>query len=115
MITFTHKYFLVVGLDLTIQYSLAQDDSAVNDATQSLIRQCISYARSRGLDDPYLYLNYALKEQDPYAGYGNSLHQSMRAVASKYDPGQAFQKLVPGGFKLWRDLSGVNRPETCCE
>jgi hypothetical protein len=28
--------------------------------------------------------------------------QNLRRTAGKYDPGQVFQRLVPGGFKLYR-------------
>lgn len=81
---------------------------------KSLIRQSITYAKSRGLYDPYLYLNYALKEQDPLKSYGIESYGNLKAVAAKYDPGQIFQRLVPGGFKLWRVWS-QNGEESCCE
>ena len=84
----------------------------MNNATQSLLRQSISYAKTRGLHDEYLYLNYALKEQDPLKSYGPDSYENLKQVARKYDPGRGFQDLVPGGFKLWR---GAENQETCCE
>lgn len=40
------------------------------------------------------YLNYAGPKQDPLAGYGTLA--DLKAVSRKYDPTQAFQRLVPG-------------------
>ncbi len=99
---------LITGLDLTIQWSEAQDDAAINAATESLLRQAIQYAKSQGQYNQYLYLNYALQQQDPIAGYGADNQAFLRAVSKKYDPRGIFQKLVPGGFKLYRTDS------TCC-
>ena len=33
-------------------------------------------------------------------GYGPSALGKIKAASAKYDVGQVFQKLVPGGFKL---------------
>ena len=98
----------VAGLDLTIQWSEASDDAAINAATQSLLRQAIQYAKSQGQYNPYLYLNYALQQQDPIAGYGKDNQAFLRRISKKYDPRGVFQKIVPGGFKLYRNDS------TCC-
>lgn len=46
------------------------------------------------------YLNYADKSQDPIASYGEANVELLRKVAARYDPGQVFQKLCPGGFKI---------------
>ena len=98
----------MTGLDLTIQWSDAGDDAAINAATQSLLRQAVQYAKSQAQYNQYLYLNYALQQQDPIAGYGPDNRAFLRAVSRKYDPRGVFQKLVPGGFKLYRNDS------TCC-
>lgn len=98
----------MLGLDLTIQWSNAKDDAAINVATQSLLRQAIQYAKTQGQYNQYLYLNYALQQQDPFAGYGRENQAFLGVVSKKYDPHGVFQKLVPGGFKLYRNDS------TCC-
>jgi hypothetical protein len=59
-----------------------------------------AYAESIGADNPYLYLDYADKTQDPLASYGSENVKKMKAVAKKYDPSGVFQNLVPGGFKI---------------
>ena len=106
------KYFFssdyLAGLDLTVQWSDASDDASVNNATQCLLRQGIEYAKQENLYKKYIYLNYAIEPQDPIAGYGNENREFLRKTSRKYDPQQVFQKLVPGGFKLYR------REEICC-
>ena len=98
----------LAGLDLTIQWSEAGDDAAINAATQTFVRQAIQYAKSQGKYNRYLYLNYALQQQDPIAGYGPENQAFLRMMSRKYDPRGVFQKLVPGGFKLYRNDS------VCC-
>lgn len=90
----------LVILDLTVQWSLAANTSAVNQASQTLINGVAAAAKQKGLLHPYIYLNYALKNQNPIAGYGQGNVANMKAMSKKYDPDQVFQKLVPGGFKL---------------
>jgi hypothetical protein len=57
-------------------------------------------AQTLGVDDPYLYLNYAASWQDPINSYGPASVANLQAVSRKYDPSGVFQKQVPGGFKL---------------
>ena len=101
----------LVWLDITVQWSSASSDTAISNATETLISQAIAYAKSQRLHNEYLYLNYALEQQDPIASYGQSNVDFLRGVSQRYDPQKVFQKLVPGGFKLWRD--GPNKA-TCC-
>jgi hypothetical protein len=51
-----------------------------------------------------VYLNYAGSGQDPLGSYGSDNVAFIRATAAKYDPTGAFQKHVPGGFKISRTL-----------
>lgn len=92
-----------LGLDITVQWSLSVDDAAIEIATESLLRQAIAYAESQNLYHRYLYLNYAMQGQDPIASYGPENVEFLRQVSRKYDHGGVFQRLVPGGFKLWRE------------
>lgn len=48
----------------------------------------------------WTYLSYADPSQDPLGSYGKENIKFLKDVADKYDPHQAFQKLVPGGFKI---------------
>ncbi|KLU85117.1 FAD binding domain-containing protein [Magnaporthiopsis poae ATCC 64411] len=58
------------------------------------------FAKTQGVDDKFLFLNYAGLNQSPLRSYGEKNLEFMRKVAAKYDPTQVFQNRVPGGFKL---------------
>ncbi|KAL8863616.1 MAG: hypothetical protein Q9178_000299 [Gyalolechia marmorata] len=49
----------------------------------------------------------ASESQDPLGGYGPAALAKIKAASKKYDAGQVFQKLVPGGFKLAGAGSGT--------
>jgi hypothetical protein len=49
---------------------------------------------------PWIYMNYADKIQQPLASYGAENVKKIRNTAAEYDPGQVFQKMCPGGFKI---------------
>jgi len=92
----------LVILDLTIQWADAGDDVVVNNAAKGFIAAVTARAKQVGLFNEYIYLNYALESQDPIASYGQDNVGFLRQVSRRYDPKQVFQKLVPGGFKLYR-------------
>ncbi len=83
-----------------ISWQGAQQDALFQQAGADLVSRIREYAVSIGADNPYLYLDYADKTQDPLAGYGADNVKKMKAAANKYDPLGVFQKLVPGGFKI---------------
>ena len=90
----------LVNVLLTIQWGQASDDTAINNAAQDLFTQAEAASKSFNTYNPYLYLNYAAKFQNPIAGYGAASVANLKAVSKKYDPGQLFQTQLPGGFKL---------------
>ncbi|KAI1264037.1 hypothetical protein F5Y18DRAFT_94427 [Xylariaceae sp. FL1019] len=49
---------------------------------------------------PWLHLNWASPEQKVLQSYGVENLEKMRSAAKKYDPGEVFQRLCPGGFKI---------------
>ncbi|EEY20547.1 conserved hypothetical protein [Verticillium alfalfae VaMs.102] len=53
-----------------------------------------------GLNKHWQFLNYAHSSQDPISHYGAENIAHMKAVSSKYDPNQVFQKLRQTGFHL---------------
>lgn len=58
------------------------------------------FSRSVNGDVDFVYLNYADASQDPLGSYGSDNVQFLRDVAAKYDPSGAFQRRIPGGFKI---------------
>ena len=85
---------------ITITWSLATDDTAVNAAANNFLKAAKAASASAGKSNEYVYLNYAAPGQDPIAGYGVANQADLRRVSRKYDPDQIFQKAVPGAFKL---------------
>ncbi|GME51855.1 FAD binding domain-containing protein [Neofusicoccum parvum] len=61
-----------------------------------------SYSASLSGSNRLIYMNYADSSQDPLGSYGKENVDHIRRVAAKYDPTGAFQKRVPGGFKISR-------------
>ncbi|KAI1840800.1 hypothetical protein JX266_013007 [Neoarthrinium moseri] len=76
------------------------DDERVYAASAALITAIEDAARKLDAYDPFLYLNYAAKWQDPIASYGEASVQQLREVRGRVDPKGVFTKLVPGGFKI---------------
>lgn len=83
-----------------ISWQGAEQDVLFQKAGADLVKGIDDYAKSIGADNPYLYLNYADKSQDPLSSYGPESVKKMKAAAKKYDPFGVFQNLVPGGFKI---------------
>ncbi|TKA58964.1 hypothetical protein B0A49_11654 [Cryomyces minteri] len=49
---------------------------------------------------PFVYLNYAARWQDPFAGYGVESVERMKRVRKMYDPDSVFDILQPGAFRF---------------
>ncbi|RFU24352.1 hypothetical protein B7463_g11985, partial [Scytalidium lignicola] len=86
---------------LGITWSEEADDDIIINAVTDMFTTFNAYAASKNGLNSYTYLNYAYDTQKPIRGYGPSNVEKLRAVSKKYDPLMVFQKLVPGGFKLF--------------
>ncbi|KAI9750569.1 MAG: methionyl-tRNA synthetase [Chaenotheca gracillima] len=86
---------------LSTGWSDITDDDRLEAAAKSWYAQLSEAARASGLDNDWIYLNYAAEFQDPIKGYGVKNKANLQAVSRKYDPSGIFQKAVPGGFKLF--------------
>lgn len=76
------------------------DDDIVYSFVNSFWDKVVAQAKSLGLDNDFIYMNYASMFQDPIAGYGDSNKALLKSIASKYDPKAVYQTLQPGYFKL---------------
>lgn len=83
-------------------WSDAADDGKVYNATQRAITRSVTAAKKLGVDNRFVYQNYAAQGQDVFAGYGEANRQRLIEISEKYDPKGIFQKLQPGYFKLGR-------------
>lgn len=64
------------------------------------IERARQWAKDNGAFHPYLYMNYASEDQDVFAGYGEKNRRKLRHIQKKYDPGDVFQRLQAGYFKV---------------
>lgn len=87
-------------INLAVMWALASDDGAVLTGLYNVISRIETIAQQRGLDHPFLYVNYASQFQDPLASYGAENKARLVKISKKYDPEGVFQKLNPGYFKF---------------
>ncbi|KAL2064193.1 hypothetical protein VTL71DRAFT_4687 [Oculimacula yallundae] len=87
-------------MNLNWGWTDAADDIRVFNTVNRFISRSVGLAKSMGLDNDFIYMNYASQDQDVYAGYGKSNVDRLKAVQKKYDPHGVFKKLQPGYFKL---------------
>ncbi|OKL57965.1 hypothetical protein UA08_06762 [Talaromyces atroroseus] len=81
--------------------SLDTYNETIVNSFNSLFDTLQSGSKSRGLLNPYIMWNYAGLGQDIFLSYGQSSLNFMKEVSKQYDPTGVFQRLVPGGFKLF--------------
>ncbi|KAI1208527.1 FAD-binding domain-containing protein [Annulohypoxylon truncatum] len=81
-------------------WMLDSDDVLVLKAFSNMVSRSQELARGRGLDHPYLYMNYASQFQDPLGSYGAENRARLMEVSKKYDPYGVFQNLKLGYFNF---------------
>ncbi|KAI6710309.1 hypothetical protein JHW43_007161 [Diplocarpon mali] len=91
---------LVIGL-VAASWNFTTDHEAVLGAVSGFFAAADELADSNCNLNPFIYLNYAYKTQEPIKSYGEDNVEILRSVSHEYDPHGTFQKLVPGGWKLW--------------
>ncbi|KAH8701253.1 oxidoreductase FAD-binding protein [Phaeosphaeriaceae sp. PMI808] len=89
-----------VLITLAATWNNAADTEFMEAWLDSMRDNHVGILRENGLLEPFIYLNYAGGKQDPIGSYGTK--EQLQAVSKKYDPKGIFQKLVPGGFKLFK-------------
>ncbi|KAF3044470.1 hypothetical protein E8E12_011002 [Didymella heteroderae] len=93
----TGPYFV---LNFNSAWTMAEDEPKFFGVILNVIKAVKAEAQTRGLDNDYIYLNYASEYQDPIGSYGAANKKRLIDISKKYDPAQVFQYLQPGGFKL---------------
>ncbi|KAL1964865.1 hypothetical protein VTN77DRAFT_6367 [Rasamsonia byssochlamydoides] len=91
-----------VLLLLSYNWQKKDDDEIVTAAAQKFINDVDAASQRAGLFSPFRYLNYAAAWQDPIAGYGEESVRHLEDVSRRYDPMGVFQRLCPGGFKVFK-------------
>lgn len=78
----------------------AADDDTVRKLSIETTDKWEQLGRARGSYLPFLFMNDASRDQNPLASYGANNLQRLKAIATKYDPTQLFQKIQNNGFLL---------------
>ncbi|KAH7033997.1 hypothetical protein B0J12DRAFT_582453, partial [Macrophomina phaseolina] len=80
----------------------ADDDEVVYRHADRWIERATAAATEAGLYHPYLYINYALRTQDPFAHFPAENVERLRSIQRSVDPTGIFtsQGLCRGYFKL---------------
>lgn len=78
------------------------DDAAVYSFGRQWLARSRQASERLAVSHPYLYINYALREQDPYSGFAEGSVRRLREIQKKVDPNGIFTStgLCPGYFKL---------------
>lgn len=97
-------------MNMSSRWSNAANDAAILKFFSTIIKQVKAEAQKKGLDNVYIYMNYASQFQDPIASYGAANVRKLKEVSAKYDPQGVFQKLHPGHFKLAGGPPNPNMP-----
>jgi hypothetical protein len=88
------------GLLVIADYQKAEHEERVHEAARKIVDAAEMTAKDNGTCLPFLYSNYASRDQDPLASYGAENLQKLKDIAQKYDPEGVFQKLQNGGWLL---------------
>ncbi|KAI3340484.1 FAD binding domain-containing protein [Ustulina deusta] len=83
-----------------VSLSGAESEEAASPLVREWLDSVDEFARGEDLSWDWRYLNYASRDQDPIASYGQEAVEKIRAAAAKYDPQGVFQKLRMSGFKI---------------
>lgn len=78
----------------------ATKDDTLNKAAADFMEAVKVEAKTRGLYNRYIYMNYAGPYQNVVPSYGEESLARLKSIAKKYDPNAVFQRLQPGGYKL---------------
>jgi hypothetical protein len=87
-------------MNLNWGWASSLDDATVYAAIDRFVSRSVDLAKERGLDNRFIYINYASQDQDVFAGYGEVNERRLREVRREYDPEDVFWRLWRGYFKL---------------
>ena len=77
------------------------DDAVAYSVTRGIVADIKSEAKVAGAYQEYIFMNDASWDQDVITHYGSKNVARMKIVQEIYDTDHVFQRLVPGGFKLF--------------
>lgn len=79
-----------------------EDEAVVREACRLITEAAETTAKRNGTYLPFIYSNYASRDQNPLASYGSKNLVRLKEIAMRYDPHEVFQTLQNGGWLLSR-------------
>lgn len=79
-------------------WSNSEDEAAMSEAGRQIVDCAEATARKNGTFLDFKYSNYASKDQNPLASYGEESLTRLKLIATSVDPTGVFQKLQNDGF-----------------
>ncbi|KAF2998444.1 hypothetical protein E8E13_000735 [Curvularia kusanoi] len=76
------------------------DDERILKFNNDIIMRVQAEAAKKGLNNDYIYMNYASGYQAVVSSYGTANQKRLQSTSSWFDPTGVFRKLQPGYFKL---------------
>ena len=90
----------VIVLMLVAFWEDPTQDNRVRGLMDATMSNVTKYIQSVGAYRPWQYVNFAYEDEGLIGSYGDANVKFLKNVSLKYDPGQTFQMLAPGGWKL---------------
>ncbi|KAJ4346218.1 hypothetical protein N0V95_005584 [Ascochyta clinopodiicola] len=87
-------------MNLAVMWINSADDQRILKFSNDIITRVKAEAVKRGVDNDYIYMNYASPYQSVISSYGAKNQKRLQSVAKWFDPTRVFQELQPGYFKL---------------
>lgn len=100
-------YFI---MNIAVQWEDVSDDGRILSFSSTIAEKVKVEAQSKGLDNDYIYINYASQSEDPIASYGSANVKKLKDISMKYDPTSVFINLMLGHFKLGKGAPNQNMP-----
>lgn len=89
-------------------WSNEEDDGKIAIAASDMLQQAEIDAAIINRANPFICLNVAGSGQSPFQSYGADYQTWLEGAAKLYDPSGVFQKVMPGGFKVFDDTPVFN-------
>jgi hypothetical protein len=89
-------------IQLACSWNNAADDETVYQVMSDIMKATKSDAVRLGVQNDWVYKNYAAMFQDVIGSYGAASKSNLKTVSKNYDPTGVFQTLQPGYFKFDR-------------
>ncbi|KAL6806862.1 hypothetical protein GGI42DRAFT_341063 [Trichoderma sp. SZMC 28013] len=90
----------LILIEIDVAWSSESDDDRAKAASRNTINLGTALAKEKGVHHPFIFLNYADREQVVFPTYGEKSFSKLVAASEKYDPDQVWQTFQPQIFRL---------------